>query len=53
MAMQSADKDMKKINEGQFMAWLEQFDPMDIPNALPDILDFYQKQSKGTATAKK
>ena len=53
MAMQAAEKDMKKVNEGQFMKWLEQFDAMDLPNALPDVLEFYQKQSKGTATAKK
>ena len=53
MAMQAAEKDMKKVNEGQFMKWLEQFDAMDLPNALPDVLEFYQKQSKGTTTAKK
>lgn len=53
MAKQASVKDMKKVNEGQFMDWLAEFDPMDLPNALADIVDFYQSQTQGTATAKK
>lgn len=53
MAKQAEKKDLTKINEDQFWKWLEGFDPMDIPNAIIDIVDLYMSQTKGTATAKK
>ena len=53
MAMQAAKKDLTKINENQYYKWLEDFDPMDIPNAIVDIVDVYMSQTEGTAKAKK
>ena len=44
---------MKKVNEGQFMDWLAEFEAMDLPNAMPEIIELYTAQTKGTATAKK
>lgn len=53
MAKQATAKDMKKVNEGQFLDWLAEFDAMDLPNALEDIITFYQSQTEGTSTPKK
>ena len=53
MAKQAEGKDMSKVNEGQFMKWLGDFEPMDLPNAMPQIVDFYMGQTQGTATPKK
>lgn len=53
MSKQAICKDMKKVNEGQFMAWLSDFEAMDLPNAMPDIIALYMAQTEGTATAKK
>ena len=53
MAKQASTKDMKKVTEGQFMDWLTEFEAMDLPNAIPDIVEIYMAQTKGTAKAKK
>ena len=53
MAKQAEKKDMAKINEGQFIKWLSDFEPMDIPNAMPEIVDIYMGNTKGTASPKK
>lgn len=53
MAKQAEKKDMSKVNEGQFMKWLGDFEPMDLPNAIPDIVDLYMGNTKGTASPKK
>ena len=53
MAKQAGKGDMKKVNEGQFMDWLAEFEAMDLPNAMPEIIELYTAQTKGTATAKK
>ena len=53
MMKQAEGKDMSKVNEGQFYKWLDDFEPMDLPNAMPDIVDFYMGNTKGTAKAKK
>ena len=53
MAKQAIGKDMKKVNEGQFMDWLSSFEAMDLPNAMPDIISLYMAQTEGTAKPKK
>ena len=53
MLKQAEGTDMKKVNVGQFLKWLEQFEPLDLPNAVPDILDLWNKQSQETAKPKK
>ena len=53
MAKQAEKKDMSKVNEGQFMKWLGDFEPMDLPNAMPEIVDLYMGNKAGTATPKK
>ena len=53
MAKQAEKKDLTKITEDEFFSWLEGFDPMDVPNAIRDIVDLYMTQTEGTAKAKK
>lgn len=33
--------DMTKLNQDTFIVWLEQFDPMDLPEAAEDIVNLY------------
>lgn len=53
MAKQAKGADMKKVNVGQFMKWLEDFAPMDFPDATPDIVALYMAQTKETSKPKK
>lgn len=53
MAKQAKGADMKKVNVGQFMKWLEDFAPMDFPDAVPAIVDLYMSQTKETSKPKK
>ena len=53
MMKQAEGADMKKVNEGQFMAWLAEFNPQDVPDAIADIVDLYMEQEKTTAKPKK
>lgn len=53
MSKQAEGKDMSKVNEGQFMKWLDEFEPMDLPNAMPQVVDFYMGNATGTAKPKK
>lgn len=53
MAKQAEGKDMTKVNESQFYKWLDEFEPMDLPNAMTEIVDFYMSNTKGTAKPKK
>lgn len=41
MAMQAAKSDMAKLNVESFIAWLEQFGPQDVVEALQDIAAVY------------
>lgn len=52
MMKQAEGADMKKVNVGQFMKWLEGFAPMDFPDAIPKVVDLYMKQTKETSKAK-
>ena len=45
--------DMNKLNQEIYIEWLEQFDPMDIPDAASDILDLYMGNTKTTSEPKK
>lgn len=52
MAMQAAGKDMKKLNEETFMAWLEEFEPNAMVEALGDVMDVYSGTAKTAASPK-
>jgi len=41
MAKQAEKADMNKLNEGDFIAWLEGFEPMAFANSAEDILNAY------------
>lgn len=41
------------IKEEDFFDWLEQFEYVDMINALPDIVNLYTKQKQGTSIPKK
>ena len=46
-----ADKaDMSKLNEDDFIAWLEDFSPMAFINASEEIISVYMDSTVGTAT---
>lgn len=46
-------KEMLKLNEESFIEWLDQFDRVDLINALPDAQKTYEGQMLETADAKK
>lgn len=41
MARQAEKADMGKLNEDDFVAWLEGFEPMDFANSAEEILNAY------------
>lgn len=45
--------DMNLLSNDMFMTWLEQFDPMDLPNAAEDIVNLYIANSLTSSTPKK
>lgn len=46
-------ENMSKLNEDAFVEWLDQFDRMDMANALADVQKTYNGQSVTYADAKK
>lgn len=44
---------LMKINLKSYYKWLQEFAPLDLPDAVPDIIDVYMEQEKTTATSKK
>jgi hypothetical protein len=53
MAKAASGADMNKLNEDEYVAWLEQFEPFDITNASEDIVDLYVGNTKGMSEVKK
>lgn len=49
MARQAEKADMGKLNEEDFMSWLEDFGPMAFAEAAEDILNIYTDSAKSTA----
>ena len=50
MAKQAENADMNKLNEDEFITWLEDFSGMAFVNAAEDILNVYMDSTIGTAT---
>ena len=50
MAKQAEKADMGKLNEDEFMTWLEGYGPMDFVNAAEDIMNVYMDSTETTAT---
>ena len=46
-------KEMLKLNEDSYLEWLDQFERVDLINALPDAQKTYEGQMLETADAKK
>lgn len=53
MSLQAAKSDFRKVNLESFMAWLEQFDPLDMVMAAGDIMGFYNQQMTAGSDPKK
>ena len=49
MARQAEKADMGKLNEEDFMSWLEDFGPMAFAEAAEDVLNIYTDSAKSTA----
>lgn len=52
MNKQAEKADMNKLNEDDFIAWLEGFSAMAFVNASEDIINAYMESTVGTATPK-
>ena len=50
MAKQAEKADMGKLNEDDFIAWLEDFSAMAFVNSAEEILNVYMDSTVGTAT---
>lgn len=50
MAKQAEKADMNKLNEDEFMTWLENFSGMAFVSAAEDILNIYMDSTVGTST---
>ena len=50
MAKQAEKADMNKLNEDEFMSWLEDFSGMAFVNAAEEILNVYMDSTVGTVT---
>lgn len=46
-------KEMSKLNEGDFLDWLDQFERNEMYLALPDVQKTYEGQTLNTSEAKK
>lgn len=46
-------KEMAKLNEDSYLDWLDQFDRMDLMNALEDVMMTYNGQMLTSSEAKK
>ena len=53
MAKQAAKVDMSKLNEQQYVDWLEDFDSMAFVTAAQDIISIYTGSKDGNSKAKK
>lgn len=53
LAMQGEKKDMNHVNESQFYEWLALFEPMDVINALDEVMNLYRGNAVATSTPKK
>lgn len=49
MAKQAENADMSKLNEDDFIAWLEGFSAMAFIDSAEDIVSIYMDSAKGTA----
>ena len=52
MAMQAENKDLTKLTEEDFYAWLEDFEFVDLVSALPEVLNIYLKNEKQSTDPK-
>ena len=52
MMKQAEGADIGALGYGDYLAWLEGYEPMDILLASEDIMSVYFKQAKGTAVPK-
>lgn len=50
MAKQAEKADMNKLNEDEFMSWLEDFSGMAFVNAAEEIVNVYMDSTAGTVT---
>ena len=50
MHKQAEKADMTKLNEEEFLSWLEDFSPMAFINVAEEIVNIYMDSAKGTAT---
>ena len=50
MAMQAEKKDMTKINVDMFYAWLDEFSPTDMFDAVESIAELYNKTEAGSVS---
>lgn len=48
----SSPQELMKLNEGEFLDWLGQFEPMEPILATKDIADFYFSQTKESSVPK-
>lgn len=53
MAKQAEGGDLSKITEAQYYEWLDQFEPLDVVLAVPEISALYDRQAQTTSTPKK
>lgn len=52
MAQQAQKGDLSKLSEDRFLAWLEQFEFMDVIEASADIIEAYTASKKTTSVPK-
>lgn len=52
MNRQAEGAEWNKLTVEDFYAWLESFEPTDLVNALPDILNIYMSNRKGDSDPK-
>lgn len=49
MAKQAEKADMNKLNQEEFLSWLEEFGPMDFANSAEEILNVYMGSTISSA----
>lgn len=53
MAKQAEGADMTAVTQEDYLAWLDQFEPLDVVLAAQDISGLYDRQAATTAKTKK
>lgn len=53
MSKSAENADMNGLNENGYIDWLEQFDPMDLLEAMPSVIGLYMESKSGASKAKK